>query len=55
MGKFDWDDVIITKINDEPVKDIEDVRRIIEAKDNSQPFSLTMVDRSGEVNKFIIR
>ncbi|WP_374959703.1 trypsin-like peptidase domain-containing protein [Gilvibacter sp.] len=55
MGKFDWDDVIITKINDEPVKDIEDVRRIIEAKDNSQPFSLTMVDRSGEINKFIIR
>lgn len=55
MNKYNWDDVIITKINDEPVKDIDDVRRIIEAKDNSQPFSLTMVDRSGEVNKFIIR
>lgn len=55
MNQYNWDDVIITKINDEPVKDIEDVRRIIEAKDNSQPFSLTMVDRSGEVNKFIIR
>jgi Do/DeqQ family serine protease len=55
MNKYNWDDVIITKINDEPVKDINDVRRIIEAKDNSQPFSLTMVDRSGEVNKFIIR
>ncbi|WP_435577831.1 trypsin-like peptidase domain-containing protein [Gilvibacter sp.] len=55
MGKFNWDDVIITKINDERVENIEDVRRIIENRDSSEPFSLTMIDRDGEVNKFIVR
>ena len=55
MGKFNWDDVIITKINDERVENIEDVRRIIENRDSREPFSLTMIDRDGEVNKFIVR
>lgn len=55
MQRYDLDGVIITKINDQAVKDIDDVKRIVNRRDYSEPLKMTFVNRRGELNSFIFR
>ncbi len=47
--------IIITKIDDYPVGDIDDVKKIINSKDASEPVSVTFVNREGKEQTFIWR
>lgn len=55
MSRYDWSQVIITKINDEKVTNIDDVKRVMNSRDYNDPIKLTVVNREGEVNNYIIR
>lgn len=52
---YDLDGIIITKINDRPVRSVEDAKSIMNRRDNDDPIKLTFVDRSGDYNSFIFR
>ncbi|HET8754297.1 MAG TPA: S1C family serine protease, partial [Salinimicrobium sp.] len=47
--------VIITEIDNKPVKDVEDVKRIIETKEYYDPISVTFVSPSGEKHTYLWR
>lgn len=46
---------IISEIDSQPVNSVEDVRRIIESKDSSEPISVTFVAPNGEKQKYVWR
>lgn len=54
-ANYEWGQILITAINDQPVKNIKDVRSIMRKTNPSDPITLTLIDSSGEVNKYIIR
>jgi Do/DeqQ family serine protease len=45
--------IIITKINDQRVNDIKDVKRIVNANKPSEPISVTFVSKEGEEQTYI--
>jgi Do/DeqQ family serine protease len=47
--------IIITKLNDEAVNNIEDVRRIMTQRDERSPIKMTFMDTQGNINSFIFR
>ena len=55
LGRYNLKGIIITKINDEPVKDIDDAKRIMSRRDFNDPIKMTFVDQRGEINSFIFR
>ncbi len=55
MERYNLEGIIITHINDEKIKDIDDVKRIITRTDYNDPVKLTFVNRNGETNSFIFR
>ncbi len=55
MSRYNWASVVITKINDEQVKNIEDLKQIINNLDPDDPIKMTVVTSNGEVDNYIIR
>lgn len=47
--------IIITKINDQQVSDIDDVKRAINTKNPSEPISVTFVNKEGKEQTYIWR
>ena len=47
--------IIITKINDQKVNNIDDVKRVINSKNSSEPISLTFVNKEGKEQTYIWR
>ena len=47
--------LVITKINDNNVKDIDDAKRIMRQRDTNDPIKITLVDAAGNINNFIFR
>ncbi len=55
MASFGMEGKIITKINEDDVNTVEDVRRLMEGRDSSTPIKLTLVNEQGELHSFIFR
>jgi len=55
MAQFGLDGHIVTAINDEDVKDIDDVKRIINQRAYGKPLKLTVVNQYGEFNSYIFK
>ncbi|PKA81916.1 Do/DeqQ family serine protease [Ulvibacter sp. MAR_2010_11] len=55
MSQYNLTGTVITKINDENVNNIDDVRRIISNRDYNSPIKMTFVDNQGQLNSFIFR
>lgn len=47
--------LVITKINDNKVTSIDDVKRVMRQRDTEEPIKITLVDAGGNVNNFIFR
>lgn len=55
VAQYKLEGIIITKINDETVKDISDVKRIMSQRDYRSPIKMTFMDTVGNINSFIFR
>lgn len=55
VARYKLEGIIITQLNDEPVNDINDVRRIITQRDQRTPIKMTFMDGAGNINSFIFR
>lgn len=55
VAQYKLEGIIITKINDETVKDISDVKRIMTQRDYRSPIKMTFMDTVGNINSFIFR
>jgi Do/DeqQ family serine protease len=54
-AQYQLEGIIITNINDEAVKNIEDVKRIMTQRDQRLPIKMTFMDAVGNINSFIFR
>ena len=55
MREYDLEGSIITRLNNQPVKDINDIKRIMARRDYGEDIKLTFVNQRGELNSFIFR
>ena len=55
MAKYNLSGIVITRLNDEDVKDIEDVKRIMNQRNIGESIKITFVNQKGEINNFIFR
>lgn len=55
MARYGLEGIIITKINDEEVKDIDDVKKVMNKRNYNEPIKMTFIDQKGSVNSFIFR
>lgn len=55
MAQYKLEGIIITKINDENVHDIEDVKKIMTQRNYRAPIKMTFMDTAGSINSFIFR
>ena len=55
MARYGLEGIIITKINDQEVKDIDDVKKIMNRRNYNEPIKMTFVNERGELNSFIFR
>ena len=55
MAQYGLTGVMITSINDEKVKNIEDVQKIIEKRIANTPIKISFINQKGESNTFIFR
>ncbi|SRX55593.1 trypsin-like peptidase domain-containing protein [Aequorivita sp. CIP111184] len=55
VAQYKLEGIIITQLNDETVKDINDVKRIMTERDNRTPIKMTFMDTAGNINSFIFR
>ncbi|MEZ4779638.1 MAG: trypsin-like peptidase domain-containing protein [Flavobacteriaceae bacterium] len=55
MSRYGLEGIIITKINDEDVKNIDDVKKIMNRRNYNEPIKMTFVNERGELNSFIFR
>ncbi|MBT8263359.1 MAG: trypsin-like peptidase domain-containing protein [Bacteroidia bacterium] len=55
MQRYDLDGILITKINDQPVRSIDDAKRIMNRRNTNEDIKLTFYDRDGDLNTFIFR
>ncbi len=55
VAQYKLEGIIITKINDQTVNDIDDVKRIMTQRDYRSPIKMTFMDTSGTINSFIFR
>lgn len=55
MSDFNLENSIITQINNEPIKDIDDVKKIMERRNPNAPIKVTFMNTKGELNSFIFR
>lgn len=55
MAQYNLTGIVITKINDQVIKNIDDVKNIMDSYNSSTPLKVTFVDQQGETNTFIFR
>jgi len=55
MRRFGLENSIITKVNDTPVNNINDVKNILNNRDYEDAIKMTFVTKNGEINSFIFR
>ncbi len=55
VAQYKLEGIIITKLNDEDVNDINDVKRIMLQRDPRRPIKMTFMDAAGNINSFIFR
>ena len=55
MQKYDLSGIVITKINDEEVNNIDDVERVMNRRSYGDDIKMTFYDRDGELNTYIFR
>ncbi len=55
MTKAQLTGLVITKINDNPIKNIDDAKRIMRRRVTGEPIKITLVDAAGNINNFIFR
>jgi len=55
MAKYNLSGIVITRLNEEDVKDIEDVKRIMNQRNIGESIKITFVNQKGEINNFIFR
>jgi Do/DeqQ family serine protease len=55
MNKYNLVGTVILKLNDQKVRDIDDVKRIIQDRDYRDPIKMTFADQQGDINTFIFR
>lgn len=55
IAQYRLEGIIITKLNDEAVKNIDDVNRIIANRNYRSPIKMTFMDTQGQMNTFIFR
>lgn len=55
VARYKLEGIVITQINDETVKNIDDVKRIMSQRDYRSPIKMTFMDTAGNINSFIFR
>ena len=55
MRNYNLEGIIILKINDHIIKNIEDVKNIINRSDRNEPIEMTFANRNGKISTFIFR
>lgn len=55
MAQYKLEGIIITQLNDQTVKDIDDVRNIMSKRNPRTPIKMTFLDTRGTLNTFIFR
>ncbi len=55
MAQYNLSGIVITKINDENIQDIDDVKTIMNSRSPNTPIKITFIDQKGETNTFIFR
>ncbi len=55
MARYNLENIIITKIDDQDVKTIDDAKLIIAERDPRYPLKVTFADLEGAINTFIFR
>lgn len=55
LAQYNLAGIVITEINDQVIKDIDDVKQILGRRDTNTPIKMTFVDQKGNVNSFIFR
>jgi Do/DeqQ family serine protease len=55
IARYKLEGIIITAINDEPIHNIEDAKRIMSQRDYRTPIKMTFMDNAGNINSFIFR
>lgn len=55
IAQYKLEGIIITKINDEIVNNIDDVKQIMEQRNQRSPIKITFMDAAGAINSFIFR
>jgi Do/DeqQ family serine protease len=55
MQRYDLGGILITKINDQTVNNIDDVKRVMNRMKSGEDVKLTFLDRDGDLNTFIFR
>jgi S1-C subfamily serine protease len=55
IARYKLEGIIITHINDEPIHNIDDAKRIMGQRDYHTPIKMTFMDGAGNINSFIFR
>jgi S1-C subfamily serine protease len=55
VARYKLEGIVITQLNDETVKNIDDVKRIMSQRDYRSPIKMTFMDTAGNINSFIFR
>lgn len=55
VARFNIEGDIITEIDDQPVKNIDDVKRVMQTRKFEDPLKVTFVNKEGEVHNYIFR
>lgn len=55
MTQYNLSGIVITKINDQNIQDIDDVKTIMDNRSPNTPIKITFIDQKGETNTFIFR
>ena len=55
MKDYNLEGIIILKLNDKIVKNIEDVKSIMNSSDRNNPIEMTFANRNGKISTFIFR
>jgi serine protease Do len=55
VAQYNLKGIIITKINDQDVKNIEDVKTIMSQRNYNTPIKMTFADQKGALNTYIFR
>ncbi len=55
LAKYNLSGIVITHLNDEVIKNIDDVKRIMNQRVAGEPIKMTFINTKGETNNFIFR